>query len=183
MEYYLNDYRVILGFPFLIGILTSIYMYFDGIKYRKNAQKEYDEKMNNNVYINNIKNYIQHHMDGLMFEQFMGVLFTLSGNKVVITPSSHDFGKDIILNKDTYVECKCYKDSKVTSPMINKLLGAMSVDGITKGIFITTGEYTNDAKKIALKSKNKLECWDLDDILKLSLQCDRYKVYEFLGIK
>lgn len=182
---YLFDYRFVLGFPMIIGVLTSVYMWFDGKKFRFLMKEKYDIKMTNEEYMRKVRNQLLYHMDGIDFENFMGKLFELNGYKVQITPSSHDFGKDLILNKDIYVECKCYKENKVTSPMINKLIGAMTCDGISKGIFITTSGYTNDAKKV-IKNANKtinIEPWDMDDILKLSLKCDKYEVLKWLGIK
>lgn len=125
------------------------------------------------------------YMDGIQFEEFCAYAFQCVGYKAKITPSSHDFGKDIILNDNVYVECKCYKEgSKINSPMINKLLGACASDGIKKGIFITTSEYTNDCYKILDKTKNgsvSLELWNIHDLIDICEKSDKNSILTWLG--
>lgn len=167
----------------IILVSTLIFMYFDGKNFRKNMKHKYEVKISNDLYKKKIESAIKYNMNGYIFEDFISYIFKLLGYKVSQTTGSHDMGKDIILNKNIYVECKCYKDTKISSPSINKLIGACASDGIKQAIFITTGNgYTKDAMKIVNNAKERInvECWDMDDILNLCLKCDHYKVLQWI---
>ena len=125
-------------------------------------------------------------MSGDDFEEFCTFMFRIAGYNAFKSPASHDMGKDIILNNgQVYVECKCYKkDNKITSPTINKLLGACASDGVKKAIFITTSSYTADCYKILDKTKSgniELELWNIYDLLSLCGDFDRESVLKWLG--
>ena len=120
-------------------------------------------------------------MNGIEFEEFCEKLFRMDGYKTELTPSSNDNGRDIELKKDgiiTFVECKHYKDSKVSSPMINKLVGSCVILGADRAIFITTSGYTKSALNLINRSPVELERWYLDDILHL---CKKIGLERVLG--
>lgn len=121
-------------------------------------------------------------MDGYEFENFMGKLFKLDGYKVVVTPSSNDNGRDIELRKDgltTFVECKHYTNTSVSSPMINKLVGSCTIFGADKAIFVTTSGYTKAALNLIDNSPIEVERWYLDDILYL---CKKKGLKKVIGL-
>lgn len=125
-------------------------------------------------------------MDGREFEEFCQYIFMKNGFRSELTPSSHDFGKDIVLNNKIYVECKCYnQNNSISSPMINKLLGSCVSDGITEAIFITTSYYTSDCYKILEKTKKgivNIKLWDMNDLIILCEGAeDRSSVLTWLG--
>ena len=80
-------------------------------------------------------------------------------NKSAVTKKSGDGGIDGIVRADkfgfdaVYTQAKKWKsDSRIQSPEINKFLGAMVVHGATKGLFITTGQFSTGATETAKKS-------------------------------
>jgi restriction system protein len=108
------------------------------------------------------------HMTGRDFEIFMYNLFKANGIETDLTQQSADGGKDlisIINNQKTYIELKRWSKSwRVDRPTVQKLIGACIGDNIHKAIFITTGEYTNEAMEYADKIPF-LELWNMEDIM------------------
>lgn len=79
-------------------------------------------------------------------------------NKDAVTPKSGDEGIDGIVSADKfgfdsiYVQAKRWKqDNTVGEPEIQKFLGALSGQGATKGIFITTSQFSKKAVSFAQK--------------------------------
>ena len=78
------------------------------------------------------------------------------------TGGSGDRGIDGTLTMDKFgfdiigVQCKCYKENnKVNDTEITKFAhGLKNVNGINRGIFITTSDYTPQAKKVAEELKD-----------------------------
>jgi HJR/Mrr/RecB family endonuclease len=125
-------------------------------------------------------------LDGFEFEEFCAELFNLSGLKAKVTPKTRDGGKDIIIkdkNSITYVECKHYaEENKITVNYIHKLISACVIDGIKKGIFITTSNYSSEAIRIAKKCKAvDIEIWYKDDIIDFCKNIDKVELLEWLG--
>lgn len=95
---------------------------------------------------------------------------------IFVTPCSQDGGKDIVCRKgaDTYyVECKRYSYSKdanlkVDLEIVRKLVGAMEVNGVKNGMFITTGYAANEALNYiySLPKEYKLQVIDGDEIIR-----------------
>ncbi len=175
------DIRVIFIIAIIILISTSIYLYFDGKKYRKTILYVQEKKISDDEYKNKITRAIRY-MSGYEFEDFMVLLFNSLGHKAKRTKGSGDMGKDIILDKNCYVECKCFSKGNVTSPMVNKLIGSAVSDGISKCMFVTTNGYTKDALKIIEKASDKIniERWYLDDILRSCMKVNRNRILNYL---
>lgn len=175
------DIKVIFIVAMIILVFTSIYLYFDSKNYRKNINYVEQKKISDEEYKGKIERAIRY-MDGYQFEDFMVLLFNSLGHKAKRTPGGRDMGKDIILDKNCYVECKCFSKGNVTSPMVNKLIGSAVSDGISKCIFVTTNGYTKDALKVVEKASNKIdiERWYLDDILRSCMKVDRNRILNYL---
>lgn len=68
------------------------------------------------------------------------------------TKKTRDEGIDGIINQDRlgldsiYIQAKRWKDTVVGRPEIQKFSGALDTPGASKGIFITTSTFTEDAK-------------------------------------
>ena len=109
-------------------------------------------------------------MSGREFEIFMYHLFKTNNIPTKLTQASCDGGKDLICKIDgekTYIELKRWNGSfKVDRPTVQKLIGACIGDNISKAIFITTGQYTNEAIEYAKKIPYPI-LWDMGDIMKL----------------
>ena len=65
-----------------------------------------------------------------------------------------DGGIDLVIEKDgtrTAVQCKHWKTWNVGVKAVREFLGALTEAGIQRGLFITLGGYTGDAKRLADK--------------------------------
>ena len=78
---------------------------------------------------------------------------TLEQNENAVTQQSRDDGIDGFVKADRlgfdsiYTQAKKWKsDSKISTPEIQKFLGALAGKGATKGLFITTGQFTQGAR-------------------------------------
>ena len=83
---------------------------------------------------------------------------TMEENKDAVTSKSGDEGIDGIVSADKfgfdsiYIQAKQWKpDSVVSRPEIQKFLGALAGQGATKGIFITTAQFSKEAINFAAK--------------------------------
>ncbi|UOQ43764.1 restriction endonuclease [Halobacillus salinarum] len=88
-------------------------------------------------------------MKPLDFEYFICDLFTQMGYDAQVTKATGDGGKDIELRKGEYsaiVECKRYDKTKVTRPKIQQFHSAVLDCKAERGFFITTGEFTSQAR-------------------------------------
>ncbi|NRU52526.1 restriction endonuclease [Clostridium beijerinckii] len=125
-------------------------------------------------------------LDGFQFESFCTYMFQLGNFKAKTTPKTNDGGKDIILkDKDglIYVECKHYNENnKITVNLIHKLISACTVDGIRRGIFITTSLYTSSSIELVEKCDSvDIQIWYKDDLLNFCTNIDRIELLEWLG--
>lgn len=80
-----------------------------------------------------------------------------------VVGKSGDNGIDGIIYQDhfgidrIYVQAKKWADSKVTSKDIRDFIGALSIKGTNKGVFITTSEFTKDARDtIKMNPQNRI---------------------------
>jgi restriction system protein len=131
--------------------------------------KHYKYFKNTNLSVPKIYKLINN-MSGREFEFFLYYLFGANGYIVDIIEAVADGGKDLIIydkNKGTtYVEAKRWNDDwRAGRPELQKLVGASVGDNIPNSLFITTGNYTNEAIDYARKVNN-LELWDMNDIMK-----------------
>lgn len=106
-------------------------------------------------------------MNPYKFEEFCANMYKLLGHRVQVTPKSNDGGKDVIIDNNTYVECKHYKGS-VGRPIIQKLCGVMVGDHIKNGIVVTTGHFSHEALEYA--KKVNIQCIDFNGIIRLCIK-------------
>ena len=101
--------------------------------------------------------------DGYYFERLvLDVLIKMGygnfrDNAKIVTKKSNDGGIDGIINQDKlgldkiYVQAKRWTDGIVGRPELQKFVGALSERQATKGIFITTSDFTKEAKEYVEK--------------------------------
>jgi len=100
----------------------------------------------------------------LEFEHLVARIFDLMGYETKVTPGSGDYGIDIIAKneKETIaIQCKKYDETiKISNREIQMFLGAIQLKGhsISRGIFITTSDYTDQALRQA--DGNNVELWN-----------------------
>lgn len=101
-------------------------------------------------------------------------------NKDAVTRRSNDEGIDGIVSADKfgfdsiYIQAKQWKpDSVVGRPEIQKFLGALAGQGATKGIFITTDQFSKEALDFAKKQlHSKIVLVDGKQLTKLMIDYD-----------
>ena len=82
----------------------------------------------------------------------MGEIFKEKVYLVETTPSSNDFGADLIVEKDGIkycVQAKFRSNSMVSLTAVQEVIGAIKYYQADKGIVITNGIFTTAAKKLA----------------------------------
>lgn len=93
------------------------------------------------------------------YEELCTAYYLEKGLRAEATPLGADGGIDIKVyqgNSDlptSIVQCKAWNNKSIGVKEIREFLGVMSHEKITKGFYMTTGEYTNDAKEIALSNQ------------------------------
>lgn len=106
---------------------------------------------------------------------------TLEENKDAVTPKSGDEGIDGIVSADKfgfdsiYIQAKQWKkDNLVSRPEIQKFIGALATtQGATKGIFITTSDFTKGAVEIISKqTQNKIVLVNGKQLARLMIEYD-----------
>jgi restriction system protein len=88
----------------------------------------------------------------LEFEMLVGEWFRLQGYAVTETGGVADGGVDLILTKggETYlVQCKHWKAYKVGVNVVRELLGVMVTRGAAGGYLVTSGVFTDEARRFA----------------------------------
>lgn len=101
-------------------------------------------------------------------------------NQNAVTKKSGDEGIDGVVNADKFgfdsigIQAKQWKiDNSVGRPEIQKFLGALVGQGLTKGIFMTTAQFTKEAVSYAEKQLNcKLVLIDGEQLAKLMIEYD-----------
>lgn len=97
-------------------------------------------------------------LDGVEFEEFLAGLFRVQGYAAELTPSSGDYGADLILSKDGQriaVQAKRYAGS-VGVGAVQEALSGMAYYNCQAAWVITTGAFTANARELAGKSGVKM---------------------------
>lgn len=125
---------------FWLMVIYGIYLTF---KEAKERTREQQKKQNQ-------------HMTPEDFEEWCADLFRSKGFKVEVTPKVNDGGYDLYMEKDgiSYiVECKCYSDTTIGRPLLQKLVGANATIRADKCVFITTSSFSAPAKQYAQEQR------------------------------
>lgn len=88
------------------------------------------------------------------FEEYCAALFRSEGYKADTTPRTRDGGYDIEMispdGKSSIVECKCYDPAnKVGRDTVQKLVGANALRHADRMLFVTTSDFTPEAREYA----------------------------------
>jgi len=110
-------------------------------------------------------------LDPYKFESLIASLYAKNGYKTTMTQKTHDGGidikatKDIEYNEKILIQCKRMKKTVGVST-IRDLFGSVSNDNATKGVVVSTSNFSRDAKKFA-KNTARLELIDNERLQKL----------------
>ena len=92
------------------------------------------------------------------FEELSASFYRARGYSVVHTgKAGPDGGFDLVLRKDgerMLVQCKKYVREPVGVRMLREFYGVVVSEGAHRGIFITTGDFTPDAREFGLRHAN-----------------------------
>lgn len=95
-------------------------------------------------------------MDWSAFEALLGEAYRRKGYRVVETGrGGADGGVDLALARDgalTLVQCKHWKARQVGVTVVRELLGVMTARKAAAGIVVTSGRYTDEARRFARES-------------------------------
>ena len=135
----------------------------DKIKKQLNKNKNTSVTLSSNIYL--------YTLDGFEFEELIGEIYRLNGFQVTDIKKVGDEGRDLIVEKSNeriLIECKHQKGT-VGRPVVQKLHSAVIVDSKAKrGIIITTGKFSQQAKIYANQSNVPISLMDLPEIRKLA---------------
>lgn len=115
-------------------------------------------------------------LDWEEMQQLVAGLLQAMGYKTRISPSGPDRGKDIVASPDGFgfesprivVEVKHRTGSQMGSQEIRSFLGGRHKDD--KGLYVSTGGFTKDARYEAERASIPLTLMDLDDLVKALLE-------------
>jgi restriction system protein len=162
-------------------IIIDVYAIISSRKI-KITHKQYKELGNEEITL--INNYINRCSDR-DFELFCGKVFEMIGYNVEVTNATRDSGKDLILDKDTYVELKHWSENNnISRPLIQKLIGSCVSDGIKNAIFLTTSYYTKEAIDYSDQIKKtdiSLKLMYRDDLIDMVKNIDSTELLKFIG--
>lgn len=117
---------------------------------------------------NNSDDQIFDDMEGVEFENYCAELLEAKGfENVETTPPSHDYGIDIIADKDgiSYaIQCKCYSDSIGIRAIQEAYAGKDYYDSMV-AVVMTNQNFTKNAVEFAKKLNVVL--WDGDYVMSL----------------
>lgn len=114
-------------------------------------------------------------IDPFDFQDLVAALLRTMGYQTQVSPPGPDEGIDIVAHPDALgfkkpmikVQVK-RKQQYVSSPEIQSFIGAIGDDD--KGLYVSTGGYTSQARKAADKSNRRLTLLDREDFIELLLQ-------------
>ena len=93
------------------------------------------------------------------------------------TGQSGDQGIDGIISQDrlglenVYIQAKRFANNSVGSPDIRNFIGSLAIQGVSKGVFLTTSKFSSSAIQTALDSKQqKIILIDGKELTKLAIE-------------
>lgn len=105
-------------------------------------------------------------MSGVKFEEYLMYQFQKKGYHVKLTPTTGDFGADLIMRKyrkHYIVQAKRYNGS-VGIKAVQEVIGAKEYYGIEHGLVVTNSYYTKAARELAEASG--IELWGRNELMK-----------------
>ena len=109
------------------------------------------------------------------FEELVADVFKKHGFDAVVTQKTRDGGKDIVATFEmggvlynTYFECKRYAPNRlVGAKVVRELYGKLNIEGIDKGVIVTTSSFTRDAIREAKKTNGRIQLVDFENLQRL----------------
>lgn len=142
----------------LIIIFIPIYKIYIYFKKKRDEKRYKAERLMRTQTIDAI--LLEFFSNPYEFEKYIAELFEHMGYETNVTSKSNDGGKDIIMIKDNnkyVVEVKLYNiNNKIGRDKIQKLHSAMIDSNANSAFFVTTSDFTKNAREYANKFDIKL---------------------------
>jgi restriction system protein len=106
-------------------------------------------------------------MSGVVFEKYLLEHFKHLGYSGQLTPSTADYGADLVLQKDgrrVVVQAKRWKNN-VGVDAIQQVIGAIKYYDANKGMVVTNSSFTENAYELA--NSNGIELWDRKKLIEI----------------
>ncbi len=106
-------------------------------------------------------------LSGIEFEQLLKTIFEKQGYKVMLTKKSHDYGADLILNKNnklSIVQAKCY-GKNIGIKAVQEIIAARA-HYKAEDMFVATNRYFSK-EAIILAGEHNVKLIDRDVLVKL----------------
>lgn len=118
-------------------------------------------------------------------QELVGALLRAMGYKTEISPDGADRGKDIVASPDGFgfeqprivVEVKHRPGQKMDAPALRSFVGGRHKDD--RGLYVSTGGFTKDAKYEADRSNIPLKLMTLEDLARAVI--DNYETFDSAG--
>ena len=98
------------------------------------------------------------------FEEEVADLYRTQGYRATITGGGGaDGGVDVIAKRETekiVIQCKHWPHGRVPVQTVREIIGVMAVQRATKAVVATSGSFTEDALKLGLEARDKIELYD-----------------------
>lgn len=127
--------------------------------------------------IDEVKRKSPRFFENLVIKLLVAMGYGGSEKEALVTKYSHDDGVDGIIKEDKlgldsiYVQAKRYTAGAVQKPDMQKFIGALSEQGATKGIFITTSTFSTGARETINKTNHiKIVLIDGQQLAKYMIQ-------------
>lgn len=105
-------------------------------------------------FVENPRSSLLSSLDPLQFELLIDALYRKMGYKTTLTQRTYDRGRDVIAEKvcagqreKVLVQCK-RKEKNIGVEDVRALLGVVSNEKATKGVLVSTSEFTPEARKL-----------------------------------
>jgi restriction system protein len=127
-------------------------------------------------------------LENSQFEELCYLIFSKCGKwkTVELKKNKYDNGKDIILDSNIYVGCKKDTEDIAAIEICERLVGAMVVDGIKKGVIITTVNLPVYALDYIIKlDKNSditIDIMSLETLIGMIKEIDSSEILKLIGI-
>ena len=93
--------------------------------------------------------------DWYQFEKVVGLVYQSQGYRLSLRGGANpDGGIDLIIERDgirAAVQCKRWKKWKVDVPKVRELFGAITHEGLPRGVIVTLNGFTLEAKQLAVE--------------------------------
>lgn len=109
-------------------------------------------------------------MTGRQFEEYLGTLFNSQGYNVSFTPTTGDFGADLILKKGketVVVQAKRYKKA-VGIKAVQEVIPAKGMYNASAAWVVTNSNYTK--QDLTLAKRNGVRMIDREQLIRLSIE-------------